>query len=151
VINYHIEASDGGIGHVENLLIDEDTWAIRYMIVDTSNWWLGHQVLVAPQWIREVRGFDNTAAVDATRQTVKAAPSYDAAMPLSRDQEMDLYGLMAAPATGPRKGSARTGNFPSGPPPHKPTSIGRVAPPGTIDRREDEPDPPGRESIGWSS
>jgi len=91
VMKYHIEASDGGIGHVENLLIDEDTWAIRYMIVDTSNWWLGHQVLIAPQWIREVRWFDNMVAIDATRQSLKDAPSFDPANPLSRDQEVDLY------------------------------------------------------------
>jgi hypothetical protein len=49
VMNYHIEASDGGIGHVQGLLLDEDTWAIRYIVVDTSNWWLGHQVLIAPR------------------------------------------------------------------------------------------------------
>lgn len=91
VMNYHIEASDGGIGHVENLLIDEETWAIRYLVVDTSNWWLGHQVLIAPQWIREVRWFDNTVAVAATQQAIKDAPLYDAAIPLSRDQEFDLY------------------------------------------------------------
>ncbi|MHB1869878.1 MAG: PRC-barrel domain-containing protein [Steroidobacteraceae bacterium] len=91
VLNYHIEASDGGIGHVDNLLIDEATWAIRYMIVDTSNWWLGHQVAIAPQWIREVDWFDNIVSIDATRQSLKDAPPYDPAIPLGRDQEMDLY------------------------------------------------------------
>jgi sporulation protein YlmC with PRC-barrel domain len=91
VLNYHIEASDGGIGHVDNLLIDEETWAIRYMIVDTSNWWLGHQVVIAPQWIREVDWFDNIVAIDATRQNLKDAPPYDPAIPLGREREMDLY------------------------------------------------------------
>jgi len=91
VMNYHIKATDGDIGHVENVLIDEETWAIRYLVVDTSNWWLGHQVLIAPQWIREVRWFDNTVAVDATQQTIKDAPPYDAAIPLGRDQETALY------------------------------------------------------------
>ena len=91
VMNYHIEASDGGIGHVENLLIDEETWAIRYMIVDTSNWWLGHQVLISPKWIARVHWSDNTVAIDATRQMLKEAPPYDPAVPLSRDQETDLY------------------------------------------------------------
>ncbi|HEY6515319.1 MAG TPA: PRC-barrel domain-containing protein [Steroidobacteraceae bacterium] len=83
VMNYHIEASDGGIGHVENLLIDEETWAIRYMIVDTSNWWLGHQVLISPQLVREVRWSDNTVAINATQQAVKNAPPYDPALALS--------------------------------------------------------------------
>jgi sporulation protein YlmC with PRC-barrel domain len=91
VLNYQIEASDGGIGHVENLLIDEETWAIRYMIVDTSNWWLGHQVLISPQMVREVRWSDNTVAINATQQAVKDAPPYDAELPLSESQEMGLY------------------------------------------------------------
>jgi hypothetical protein len=35
VIKYHIQASDGDIGHLQSLLIEEDTWAIRYLIVKT--------------------------------------------------------------------------------------------------------------------
>ncbi len=53
VMTYHIQATDGDIGHVEGLLVDDQTWAIRYLIVNTSNWWMGHQVLIAPQWDRE--------------------------------------------------------------------------------------------------
>jgi len=132
VLNYHIEANDGGIGHVEDLMIDEDTWAIRYMIVDTSNWWLGHQVLIAPQWIREVRWPDNTVAINMDRQTLKDAPPYDAAIPLSRAQEMGLYrhhgraGYWAeevklkapfSPASGPESDRHARPDRPSGPPP----------------------------------
>jgi hypothetical protein len=91
VMKYHIEATDGDIGHVQGLLVDEETWAIRYMIVATSNWWPGHQVLVAPQWIHEVRWADTTVSVRLTRQAVKDAPQYDAAVPLRRDREEDLY------------------------------------------------------------
>jgi hypothetical protein len=91
VMKYHIEATDGDIGHVQGLLVDEQTWAIRYMVVDTNNWWLGHQVLVAPQWIREIRWADRTVSVTLTRQAVKDAPQYDVAVPLSRDREADLY------------------------------------------------------------
>jgi hypothetical protein len=54
VSKYHIHAKDGDIGHVQGLLVDERSWAIRFMIVNTSNWWLGHQVLVAPEWIDDV-------------------------------------------------------------------------------------------------
>jgi len=54
VMKYHIRATDGDIGHVSGLLVDDETWAIRYLIIDTSNWWLGHQMLIAPQWIEDV-------------------------------------------------------------------------------------------------
>ena len=91
VIKYHIEASDGGIGHVQGLLLDEETWAIRYLIVDTSNWWLGHQVLIAPQWIKNVSWPDHTVLVNLSRQAVKDAPPYDSAVALERDEEIGLH------------------------------------------------------------
>jgi hypothetical protein len=54
VTGYDIQATDGDIGHVKDVLVDDRTWAIRYLIVDTSNWWGGHDVLIAPQWIKAV-------------------------------------------------------------------------------------------------
>jgi len=91
LMRYQIEATDGGMGHVQGLLVDEETWAIRYFIVETSTWWLGHQVLIAPQWIRNMSWLDTTVSVNLTRQAVKDAPPYDSAIPLNRDQEMVLY------------------------------------------------------------
>ena len=91
VMKYHIRATDGDIGHVGGLLVDEETWAVRYMVVETGSWWLGHQVLIAPQWIREVRWSDEAVVVSLTRQAVKAAPAYDPLLPLNREHETDLY------------------------------------------------------------
>ena len=91
VMTYHIEATDGDIGHVDGLIFDEETWAIRYIIVNTSNWWMGHQVLIAPQWIENVSWHDATVSVNLTRQAVKDAPPYDPAAALDRKRELDLY------------------------------------------------------------
>ncbi|PRC91065.1 PRC-barrel domain-containing protein [Solimicrobium silvestre] len=91
VIGYHIHASDGDIGHVSGMLVDDETWAIRYFIVDTSNWWLGHQVLIAPLWVEEVRWLDRTVTVNLTRQEVKDAAPYDIAVELGREQEVDIH------------------------------------------------------------
>ena len=90
VLKYHIHASDGYIGRVEGLLVDDETWAIRYLIVDASNWWLGHQVLVAPQWIQDVNWFSSNVSVDLSRKTLKDAPGYVAASSLDRQQEIEL-------------------------------------------------------------
>ena len=54
VTGYYIEATDGDIGHVEDFVVDDGTWEIRYMVVDTKNWWPGKKVLVAPEWIERV-------------------------------------------------------------------------------------------------
>ncbi len=91
VIGYHIHASDGDIGHVAGMLIDEQTWAVRYLVLDTSNWWVGHQVLIAPQWIKSVNWSDETVAISMTRQAIKDAPSYDPKAALNREAEDRLY------------------------------------------------------------
>jgi hypothetical protein len=91
VIKYHIKASDGGIGHVQGLLLDDETWAVRYLVVDTSNWWLGHQVLIAPKWIQHMSWSERTVSVNLTRQSVKDAPPYHSAATLDRDGEISLH------------------------------------------------------------
>jgi len=98
VTGYHIHATDGDIGHVKDLLVDDRTWAIRYLIVDTSNWWGGHDVLVAPQWIEAVSWRDAKVSVDLTRQAVKDAPPYDSAAQLDREQEQAMHEHYGRPA-----------------------------------------------------
>ncbi|MEO7337422.1 MAG: PRC-barrel domain-containing protein [Caldimonas sp.] len=91
VVGYHIHASDGEIGHVSGMLIDEQTWAVRYLVVDTGNWWLGHKVLIAPQWIKSINWSDETVSVSMTCQAVKDAPGYDSQATLNRTEEDQLY------------------------------------------------------------
>jgi hypothetical protein len=91
VTGYHIQATDGEIGHVSGFLVDDETWAVRYLIVDTSNWWGGHKVLVAPPWIQGVHWSDQTVAVDLSRESIKRAPPYDPAAPWGPDQDRNLY------------------------------------------------------------
>jgi len=91
VVGYHIETIDGEIGHVQGLLIDEESWAIRYLVVSTSNWWLGHDVLVAPQWIKRVSWAEQSVSVHLTRDALKQAPEFDPALPLTREMEIAVY------------------------------------------------------------
>ncbi|MDE2274811.1 MAG: PRC-barrel domain-containing protein [Burkholderiales bacterium] len=87
VIGYRLHATDGEIGHVESLLVDEDTWAIRYVVVNTSNWWLGHQVLVAPQHVTALDWAGESATVDLGREAIRSAPAYDSTRALNREGE----------------------------------------------------------------
>jgi hypothetical protein len=86
---YHVLASDGDSGHLRGMLIDEDSWNIRFCVIDTGSWWLGHQVLVAPKWITEVRWAERAIAVDLLKDAIEHSPLFDAAHPLER-AEADL-------------------------------------------------------------
>jgi hypothetical protein len=49
VTGYYIRATDDDIGHIEDFLVEDESWDIRYVMVDTKNWWPGRKVLVAPR------------------------------------------------------------------------------------------------------
>jgi hypothetical protein len=91
VIGYHIQATDGELGHVQGMLVDDETWAIRYLVVDTSNWWLGHRVLIAPQWIKQVSWSNTTVTIDLDRKQIQDAPQHDPAAGLERTQEASVF------------------------------------------------------------
>ena len=91
VKGYHLQATDGEVGHVQGYLVDDRSWAIQYLIVNTSNWWVGHQVLVAPEWIEDVSWLYSKVNVNLNRQQIKDAPTYDPNVALSREDEAGLY------------------------------------------------------------
>lgn len=77
VAGYRIQATDNGIGHVEDFLFDDETWAIRYLVIDTRKWLPGRRVLVSSQWIREVDWGQGTVKVDRSREQIRQAPEFD--------------------------------------------------------------------------
>jgi uncharacterized protein YrrD len=90
VKGYHVHASDGDIGHVQGFIIDDYTWSIRYLILNTSNWWVGHQVLVSPEWIEEISWGESKVITNLTRAAIMASPAYDGAA-IDRDAELSIY------------------------------------------------------------
>jgi hypothetical protein len=92
VTGYHIRATDGDIGHVEEFLLDDAGWTIRYIVADTRNWWPGRKVLVAPKWIREVDWGSRLLHVGITRQQVETSPEYDPSATTDRAYEERLHG-----------------------------------------------------------
>jgi hypothetical protein len=91
VMRYYIHATDGDIGHVQGILVEDKTWAIRYLIVNTSNWWLGHEVLIAPEWIDHIFWEESKVVVAVSRQAIRDAPPYDSKNTLLRAQEKLLH------------------------------------------------------------
>ena len=91
VRGYHIDALDGDIGHVDDFLVDDESWAVRYLIIDTSNWWFGNKVLVSPDWVDAVSWADSKAVVSLTRDAIRNAPAYDPDTLIERDQEIRLH------------------------------------------------------------
>jgi hypothetical protein len=85
------------MGHVEDFVVDDEEWAIRYVVVDTRNWLPGRKVLVSPDWVPEVSWSERKAYVGLTRDEIKSAPGWDSGAPPARDYEARLYGHYGRP------------------------------------------------------
>jgi hypothetical protein len=97
VSGYRIQARDGEIGHVEDFIAKDETWTIRYMVVDTRNWLPGKKVLVAPTWIDEVDWARESVHVGLLRETIQNSPEYDPSLPVNREYEVRLYDYYGRP------------------------------------------------------
>jgi hypothetical protein len=82
VIGYHVEAIDGSIGHIEDFLVDDGTWDVRFVVVGTRNWWPGKKVLLSPLSITNVSWAESHVAVGLTREEIQNGPLYDPAVPV---------------------------------------------------------------------
>lgn len=91
VVGYRIGAIDGEIGTVNDFLVEDDGWTIRYMIVDTGTWLTGREVLVATEWIDKVSWERSLVQVKMGRKDIEASPEYSRTMPLDRDYERRLH------------------------------------------------------------
>jgi sporulation protein YlmC with PRC-barrel domain len=71
IIGYGIEARDGSIGEVEDFVVEEGTWAIRDVVVDTNKWWPGGHVRVRPEHVERIDWDDRKMHLRLTRDEVK--------------------------------------------------------------------------------
>lgn len=91
VRSYHLQTTNASIGHVDDFLIDDESWAMRYIVVDTRDWRPDKHVVISPQWITLVDWAEKLVTVDVTRDTVQRAPEYDPAIGYSRLHEASLH------------------------------------------------------------
>ncbi len=96
IIGCHIHASDGEVGHVEDFLVDDAGWNIRYIKVDTRNWWPGERVLISLYSVREIDWLGRLVYVNVSRQKIKNAPPYNPSITVDGAYEekfLTYYGI----------------------------------------------------------
>jgi len=91
VIGYHLHATDGDIGHLQNFLADDANWDIRYLIVATANWWPGKHVLLAPYAVQEVDWLGRHVRLNVTRDRVKSSPPWNPVAVFDQNSERNLH------------------------------------------------------------
>lgn len=90
VEGYSVIAIDGEIGNVEDFIIDDSNWKLKFVIVDTGKWLPGKKVIISPNWIKEIKWDTSTVIVKESVENVKNSPEYDPKNPISEDYELEL-------------------------------------------------------------
>jgi hypothetical protein len=98
VASYHIAATDGEIGCVEDFIVEDDSWKIRYLAIDTRNWLPGKKALVSPHWIYLIDWAQGKVHFNLSREGVKQSPEYDNSKLISSEYEAQLYRHYRQPA-----------------------------------------------------
>jgi hypothetical protein len=88
---YAIEATDGPLGTVKDLLFDDATWKIRWLVIDTGSWLMGRIVVIPPSAIAKLDYERDEIRVALTKSQIEASPELSAHEPVSRQAESQVY------------------------------------------------------------
>ena len=91
VTGYQVAAKDGDIGHVEDFIIDDANWAIRYFVLDAGGWLPDLKILVATAWIESIIWEDSRVYVNLQKAIIANSPPYDPSQPVTREYETQLF------------------------------------------------------------
>ena len=86
-----VVATDADIGKVHDFYFHDDTWIVRYLVVDTGHWLQGRKVLIKPSALEKPDWDALVFPVPLTREQVEKSPDIDTDKPVSRQQEVDLH------------------------------------------------------------
>lgn len=90
LIGYSIGAADGYIGKVQDFLLDDREWAVRYLVADTGGWLSGRLVILSPSSLGHPDWETRVMNVELSREQVQNSPPIEADRPVSRQKELEL-------------------------------------------------------------
>jgi hypothetical protein len=91
IVGYRVMATDDHHGHVDDLMVDDQDWTIRYLVVDTRDWLPGRKVLISPRWLRAFDWTNREARIDLTPSQLEISPVYEPERPIYRAYEAELH------------------------------------------------------------
>jgi sporulation protein YlmC with PRC-barrel domain len=87
VTGHRVHCADGELGRIDDFLIDDETWFIRYLALDARHWWLGKRVLIEPMWVESISWQRREVRLTLPREQVQRRPAYDGAALPAADAE----------------------------------------------------------------
>ena len=97
VMEYGVTGTDGDAGRVEDIIVDDENWVIRYLAIDTGHIMPDRKVLINTEWIDTVNWEEQCVRVDLTHESISKCPDFDPNEPVNREYEVRLYDYHGRP------------------------------------------------------
>lgn len=88
---FHLQAQDGEIGKMKDILIDDHQWGGRWMVADTGDWLPGRKVLLSPISFEEPDTDAKCIPVRMTQKEIEESPPLEEDAPVSLQYEKTFY------------------------------------------------------------
>lgn len=76
IIGYHIQTSEGPLGHVTDFMMDDENWAVSHLVVETGHWFAGKEIIIAPSHVTRISYDESKIFVNLTKEAIQQAPEY---------------------------------------------------------------------------
>lgn len=93
VNGYSVELTDGRMGDVEDMVVDVETWKVRYVVVDTSKLLPSKDVLVPPEAASRISFAESTVHLDMTKEQLSALPAFKSVAEIRNTGDGDVVVL----------------------------------------------------------
>jgi hypothetical protein len=97
VRGYHVDGQGDDVGHVDDFVVDDLLWGVRYLAVATSAWWFSKKVLISPDWATRIDWAEGKVFVAQSGEAIKASPEWDPEAPINREYEVRLFDYYGRP------------------------------------------------------
>lgn len=91
LVGFTMSATDGDLGEVKEFYFDDQTWTVRYLILETGNWLFGRKVLISTEALTGTEWSNKAVSVNLTKEQVKTSPDIDTDQPVYRQQDEKLF------------------------------------------------------------
>lgn len=88
---YRVAASDGEVGRVSDFIVEDDTWAIRYLRIKPTAEIRAESLVISPHWVYEINWFESTIQLSMTGQQLAGAPAVRVDPTMTREDEEKLH------------------------------------------------------------
>ena len=98
LMGYGVTGKDESLGKVDDLIVDDETWKLPYLVLDTGTWLsAGKKTLIATPWVVWIFFKDNEVHIDLPQDAVEGSPYYTPGTSISRSYEETLYDYYGRP------------------------------------------------------